>query len=116
MTNKKLIDDLQNLLADEDRTKIGRVREIYDEIEKLKLSGVSLRKIVSALNSPEHNFRLTENLLKCYMYKIKKERSIGETDGEKINAKKELTKKAKELKSNPAPPIHSVKKFTFNKK
>lgn len=62
--------------ADTTRSKIGRVREIYDVIAELKDGGMSLKNIVEILNKPDFNLGLDAPTLASYLYMIRKKKGL----------------------------------------
>ena len=57
----------------ENRSKIGRLRGVYDEVEKAQRAGVSNSKIVETLNG--QGFDLTLKTFETMLYRIRQERA-----------------------------------------
>jgi hypothetical protein len=78
----EIIADLKEFYdSDTTRTKIGRVREIYDVIEELRDGGMSLSNILEILN--KKGFELKLQTLTSYLHTIKNERGAERRIGDK---------------------------------
>lgn len=71
--NARLLEAYQ---TDPDKSKMGRLRKQYDTIIGMQEGGMSLEKILGALNEdPPHGLCLTMKTFNGYMYLLRKERS-----------------------------------------
>lgn len=108
-------DDIINELkssfdADTTRSKIGRVREIYDVIAELKDGGMSLKNIVEILNKPDFDLGLDAPTLASYLYMIRKKKGFDRvvavqqaTPQEALKAAKPKPKKGKDKGKGKSP-------------
>jgi hypothetical protein len=70
---EEIVADLKELLeTDPNRSKVGRIWEVYDEIMELKLGGVSMKNIEERLNA--RGFGLKPGNLASYLYQIRKKK------------------------------------------
>lgn len=75
MEKTTLKETLRNLAQDgANRTKIGRLREAFEDIRAAQLAGVSNAKIVDALNA-EHGLGLSLKTFETMLYRLRKEAS-----------------------------------------
>lgn len=68
-----IVADLKELMeTDPNRSKVGRIWEVYDEIMELKLGGVSMKNIEERLNA--RGFGLKPGNLASYLYQIRQKK------------------------------------------
>lgn len=73
MEKPTLKDTLRALAQDSSRrTKIGRLREVFPDIEAAQAAGVSNAKIVEALNA-EHGLGLTLKTFETMLYRLRRQ-------------------------------------------
>jgi len=96
MAKKAAIVEALDAAAEKDsnRSLVGRVEEIYDDIAEKQRIGVSNATIIEALNKV--GFNLTEQSFKAVMFRVRKKRGLAKSiakRGESNKAKPATTEK-----------------------
>lgn len=103
MTIKNTLQSLAQ--AGENRSKMGRLREVLPDIEAAKNAGVSNAKIVEALNA-KHDLQLNVKTFEMMLYRLRKESS------ERLSERRQVAEpvKTQQPVSTASKPVEAPKK------